>query len=55
MKTEKKKAQEMIKWLNLFDVLRCKVDQCAINNQTFNLGLKKEIDNLRVQCLKLTK
>jgi hypothetical protein len=51
--TEKKKAKEMLKWLNLFDLLRCKVDQYAINNKTFNVGLKEEIEKLRIECKKL--
>ncbi len=52
-RTEKQKAKEMLRWLDLFDTLRCKVDQYAINNKTFNLGLKNEIEKLRVECEKL--
>lgn len=52
-RTEKQKAKEMLRWLDLFDTLRCKVDQYAINNKTFNLGLKNEIEKLRVECKKL--
>lgn len=52
MRSEKEKAKETIKWLDLFDYLRCKVDQYAINNQTFNIGLKKEIEELREEAKK---
>jgi hypothetical protein len=52
-KSEKEKAIEMLKWLDLFDTLRCKVNNYAINTKTFNLGLKEEIETLRQECLKI--
>ena len=45
--TEKKQNEEALRWLNLFDHLRVKVSGYAINNKTFNLGLKKEINKLK--------
>lgn len=53
MKTEKKKAEETLKWLNLFDILRNKVAGYAINSKTFNSGFKNEINILRNECKKL--
>ena len=53
--SEKEKAKQAILWLDFFDLLRSKVNNYAINNKTFNSGLKKEIDNLRQECLKITK
>jgi len=53
MKSEKQKAKETLKWLDFIDLLRCKVNNYAINNKTFNLGLKNEVEKLRTECLKI--
>ena len=53
--TEQEKTEETLRWLNLFDILRCKVNNYAINNKTFNLGLKNEINNLRKHCKTMEK
>jgi hypothetical protein len=44
MMTEREKLEQALKYFKLFDYLRKKVDSYAINKQTFNLGLKTEIE-----------
>jgi hypothetical protein len=48
--TDEEKRIETLKWLDFFDRLRVKVSGYAINDKTFNLGLKGEIEKLREIC-----
>lgn len=53
MNTEKEKAIESLKWLELFDFMRVRVSNYAINEKTFNNGLKNEIDKMKKECNKI--
>lgn len=48
--TEIEKAEETIRWLNLFDIMRANALFSAINISTFDANLKASIDRMRKSC-----